>query len=294
MPGPVKLKLDAQEFLLCPRDDKTELTSDETSAAVSALRQAITNITATQVLVGKAQTLLGPKEFGKVESGKFGDGAERAQRLFDILHAAFRVEPTADKTGHEDLRRCMSHVSRMLGVLKAGLTADNLVLADLEAGMYAKYGAQALGGYVDPPWYQKLQIQWASNFRQFWTEGEVKGPIHLNLTKLSKDGPTLARTLVHEATHKFARTKDVSYYNDTTAPGVMEKVDRFRNMPFSTDSTGDAETKRKRAVAKTIADVGTDLTGTKPDAMEPADALNNADSWAFFVFWMAASPTMLD
>lgn len=283
MAGPVELTLDTQKFLLCPTDEKTELTSVQTSAAVSALRKARTNVTATAVLLGKVQTLLGAKEYGAVASPKLNAGAGKAQLLFDLLLAAFRLKVSTDKHGLEDMRRCVAHVQQMLKVVGSGLAEDGLVLADLEAPVYQKHGKTGIGGYVDPPWYQKVSLRMASNYRKFWEEGPLTGPIHLNLDLLVGKEAKFACTLVHEATHKFGRTNDIAYYNDSQAPGLAGVLTGIR-------ATAGPET----LVEKMITMAGSDLTGTHTDDMSPVEALNNADSHAYFVHWMAANATMLD
>lgn len=305
MPEPLRLTLGTQTFYLCARDDKTELTDEEVTATKTALRRAQREILEATRLTGKALSELGDKEFGTVNSPYF-KGKTKVQAFFDIMLAAFRLPPPDDPTMSavkrkaisqreyklEDYRRCLRHIQPMLKLLLVGLTRNDLVLADLEASVYAKPIADTIGGYVDPPWYQKLAIRWASNFRKFWEEGEVRGPIHLNLTLLQNDEPTLARTLIHEATHKFGRTNDVAYYDKHSAPKLITKMAEMRAMlaqppPNDPNMNADALKARiQRGLERVVETAGAGITGKRPEEMTAIEALNNADSHAYFITWM--------
>jgi len=319
MPDPLPLTLDTQTFYLCARDAQTVLTQQEQTVTKTALRRAQREIMQATWRTADALSELGEKEFGTVNSPHF-KGDTKVQAFFDIMLAAFRLSPPHDPTASariaadagdatalariaettrlnvklykgrtqrdyrlEDYRRCLRHIQPMLKLLWNGLTRDGLVLADVAASS----SSASIGGYVDPPWYQLLQIRLAYNFRKFWEEGEVRGPIHLNLKLLVNDERTLARTLIHEATHKFGRTNDVAYYKKTSAPDLITKMAKTRLEA----TPGLDEEVQKVLKANTldgcVREASSTETGKVPHKMTPEEALNNADSHAYFITWMA-------
>ena len=171
----------------------------------------------------------------------------------------------------------------MLVTIWKGLAADGLVIADLEASVYQKSGHETIGGYVDPAWYEKLQIRTAPNFRKFWEEGEVRGPIHLNLTAFGGKDWQLTQILIHESTHKFARTNDVAYYSSEGARKLIPELGKVRQVPLPpAPGAGTDEERRRRMLNHRIGGVA----GDDVKNMTAEEALNNADSHAYFVMWM--------
>jgi hypothetical protein len=116
----------------------------------------------------------------------------------------------------------------------------------------------------------------------------------LNLTKLQNDEAGLTRTLIHEATHKFGRTNDVAYYDESSAPNLIQTMAKTRAMlasppPNAPEMNADELNARcQRGLDRVVAGAGSDGTGTRPEDMTSEEALNNADSHAYFITWMAA------
>jgi hypothetical protein len=275
MPEPVELQRDQQTFLLCPRDDKTVLTTQEQTSVTTALRKALGEISNAKHYTGDALSGLGNQEFGRTKTRFFNLGKARRQILQDIMLAAFRLPPPADLYALEDYRRCLRHVEKMLQAVWVGLSRDGLVLADMENWAYQR---DSPNGYVYPPWYQALAMRLAPNFRKFWEEGELKGPIHLNLRDLQRNQKKLALVLIHEATHQFGRTSDNHYYEFAQAYHLISDLTDIRSRH---DEGHTSKDECQGGVDMLIKRAGCD----KPET--PEEALNNADSHAFFVTWMS-------
>jgi hypothetical protein len=102
-----------------------------------------------------------------------------------------------------------------------------------------------------------------------WTGFEEVGRIHISLALLLPGDPpadSVARTIVHEASHKFARTTDVLYKHQSTAQSVKDS---------GAESVDHA---RLTINKKTI----TPMAGAKKGArIDPALYMENADSYAW-------------
>ena len=106
--------------------------------------------------------------------------------------------------------------------IQAGIAgAFDIVVGHVHDGDDIKDGLRAAfkslkGGHLEDAWHDIKDIRtdtggWVAN------RGGVQGRIHLNVDRIENFSEgKIARIIVHEASHKFAQTKDVRLLNDGT------------------------------------------------------------------------------
>lgn len=290
MGDPVVVKVNLQSISIIPRPEKVVL-PEEAEAIKVAVRESQTAVTSAMQLTSLVLDALGPKEFGKVDADNWlvRDRTTIAA-FYDIVFGCFRIPEPRDRHGFEDYRRLMRRVQAMLRQVADGLATEGLAVSDLAPQFYkANESAQGesgkVAGYIQPTTYQFLQMKFGSDFRNFWEEGHLAGPIHLNFGQLVDKPWQLKQTLIHEATHKFGRTWDHAYYYEQLgkeAPTELFKVRTAAKAMAKLQNKNPAET------LVMIEDALEKALAMAPDVkkMSAIEALNNADSHANFVMWL--------
>lgn len=290
MGDPVVVKVNQQSVTIIPRPEKM-VSLEEAEAIKVAVREAQTAVTSAMQLTSLVIGALGPKEFGKVDADNWlvRDRTTIAA-FYDIVFGCFRVPEPRDKHGFEDYRRLMRHVQAMLRQVGDGLATEGLAVSDMAPKFYkANESVQGelgkMAGYVPATDYEYLQMKFGSDFRRFWEEGHLAGPIHLNFGHLVGKPWQLKQTLIHEATHKFGRTWDHAYYHEHLGKEAPTELFKARS---GTKALAQIQNKSPAETLVMIEDALQKALAAAPDVkkMSAIEALNNADSHANFVMWL--------
>lgn len=173
---------------------------------------------------------------------KLMPGAARPQKLKVLLDFYFGLKPDLDEMMYAHV---MNKIVAGLQLARTGLLAPVLPIVDVrQAGGIA--GAQLqclgminsslfdqLGGFVFSPLTESIPNMFRDLFRGASGVSKVEfrpkaGTIHLNFgmmqTRLGQAPLIGAHTLIHEATHKFAHTADVKYF-DVTSDLAQRRID---------------------------------------------------------------------
>lgn len=222
---------------------------------------------------------------------KLMPGAARPQKLKVLLDFYFGLKPDLQEMMYAHV---MNQIVAGLQLAKTGLLAPVLPIVDVrQAGGVAGVQLQCLGmlnsslfdqlgGFVFAPLTESVPNMFRDLFRGSSGVSKVEfrpkaGTIHLNFELMQSrlgQAPLIgAHTLIHEATHKFAHTTDVKYF-DVNSELVQRRIDdkiRQRN--------DDHET----VVAETWNDLKSTFFGAEMGAMyaqQPSHWAGNADSLA--------------
>ncbi|HJQ60626.1 MAG TPA: hypothetical protein VJ890_27220 [Vineibacter sp.] len=93
-------------------------------------------------------------------------------------------------------------------------------------------------GFVSPQWRGGVQPAGLDASHIPWEKVEDMGRIHININYLVRDtvgSDDLARVIVHEASHKFARTNDVLYKHETPFNLYKDGQQSAANPPTKAD-----------------------------------------------------------
>jgi hypothetical protein len=208
-------------------------------------------------------------------------GEQKAFEVHDALAKYFQLS-----LGEVRFARCVTGIRRVYEKIKAGLSARYEIVIFHPTSKKFGGALNKTAGYVAPKRVTP-DVRAAGPIRRLfgfptewnhepWEGHDVQdmGRIHLSLAYVNGDlrssDQHIARTIIHEASHKFARTTDVIYKSET-----------FRKMGLSDEQLTELQWNAPEA-ARLGADRPKPLYQMAGQKLEdPERLLENADSYAW-------------
>jgi hypothetical protein len=177
--------------------------------------------------------------------------------------------------GREEYRRLIGYVNQVIDAVYRGLTGPSLMVCETDGKALKLANGQMVAGYVPAGVIEGLSmLLWGGSAHQrFKSVAPMSGELHVNVHDFLGMPWQIAATLIHEATHKFCKTIDVHYINAglcTTAQTFVTLIRTGAPQPGLLE-----QTERLVGIQDKV------LVG-----FSPAELLNNADSFAYFIMLM--------